>query len=96
MVARAVELLLPLAEAPARGELTPRRWQHLMDVAGVDAAVAERLVRSFGTLAAVYSAAEDALGRAVGPVAAARIRWFLDAPLDSGVAVSGGSRSRAA
>ena len=81
------ELLLPLMDVPS-GELTARRWDHLTAVAGVDARSAERLARAFPTLGAIYRASEDDLLRAVGPVVASRLRWFLDAPIQSGVAVS--------
>ncbi|TMD07207.1 MAG: hypothetical protein E6J03_04365 [Chloroflexi bacterium] len=35
----------------------------------------------FPTLGSVYAASEERLREVVGTVAAARIRWFLDAPL---------------
>jgi hypothetical protein len=34
----------------------------------------------------MYAASEEELGRVVGPIAAARIRWFLDAPLATSLA----------
>ena len=84
MIPRAIELDLPLGDPPGahpdaadRGE----RVEHLRAIPGIDAAVAERLARLFPSLAAVYAASEERLREAVGPVAAARIRWFLDAPL---------------
>ncbi|MHB8717817.1 MAG: hypothetical protein ACYDAC_02845 [Candidatus Dormibacteria bacterium] len=87
------ELLLPLADATS-GELTTRRWEHLTAVAGVDARSAERLARAFPTLGAIYRASEEDLVRAVGPVVASRLRWFLDAPIDTGP-VSGTTRHAA-
>lgn len=85
MVATPMELLLPLGETVARDELPARRWHHLMTVSGVDARSAQRLARAFPSLAAVYRADEEQLVRVVGPVVASRIRWFLDAPLDTGI-----------
>ena len=86
------ELLLPLTDAP-RDELTTRRWDHLLAVAGVDPGSAERLARAFPTLGAIYRASEDDLVRAVGPVVASRLRWFLDAPIDTGVAIRAARRA---
>jgi ERCC4-type nuclease len=91
-----MELLLPLGDEPVPGDLTARRWQHLMTVAGIDARSAQRLARTFPSLAAVYGAREAELAGVVGPVVASRIRWFLDAPLDSGVAVHNRAAARAA
>lgn len=83
----ATELLLPLVE-PARGDDLPlRRLCHLAEAAGIDESGAVRLARRFGSLRSVYAAAEPDLARIVGTVTAARLRWFLDAPLD-GVAPS--------
>ena len=80
----AFELQLPLGEAG--GKLAHRRLEHLSLVEGVDAEAVQRLTRSFRSLRAVYAAADEELARVVGPVAAARIRWFLDAPLDTALA----------
>lgn len=91
-----MELLLPLGDTAAPGDLTTRRWQHLMTVAGIDAASAQRLARGFSSLAAVYAATEDQLVAVVGPVVASRMRWFLDAPLDTGVSLRDVTRARAA
>ncbi len=90
------ELLLPLDEPAAAGDLTARRWRHLMTVAGVEPASAERLARAFPSLAAVYAADEGQLVRVVGPVVASRMRWFLDAPLDTGLSVRSMVRATAA
>ena len=89
-------MLLPLGDDTAAGDLTSRRWQHLLTVAGIDSRAAQRLARAFPSLAAVYSASEAQLVRVVGPVVASRIRWFLDAPLDSGIPTAELSASRAA
>lgn len=91
-----MELLLPLGDTAAPGELTTRRWHHLMTVAGIDPASAQRLARGFPSLAAVYGATEDQLVAVVGPVVASRMRWFLDAPLDTGASLRDVSRARAA
>lgn len=91
-----MELLLPLGDASAPGELTHRRWHHLMTVAGIDARSAQRLARAFPSLAAVYAAREEELARVVGPVVASRIRWFLDAPLDAGLTLREVAGARAA
>jgi hypothetical protein len=82
MSSRPYELQLPLDDGAA-GALARERVAHLAGIRGVDPATLDRLARSFPSLAAVYAASEPELGRAVGPVAAARIRWFLDAPLDT-------------
>lgn len=82
-----MELLLPLGDSSAPGDLTARRWHHLLTVAGIDARAAQRLARAFPSLAAVYGAREEELVRVVGPVIASRIRWFLDAPLDTGLSL---------
>jgi ERCC4-type nuclease len=79
----AVELELPFDEKPFDG-LAGLRRHHLDLIAGVDETAAQRLARVFPSLAAVYSATEDELRQVVGPVSAARIRWFLDAPLRTG------------
>ena len=75
-----IELDLPLGE-PEDGELGLRRHRHLSALPGVDEAVAARLEGAFPTLASLYAAPEEKLSSVVGPVVAARIRWFLDAPL---------------
>ena len=83
MIPKAIELDLPLGE-PAGVEVERgHRIAHLAAIPGVDIGVAERLARLFPSLAAVYAAPEARLRDAVGPVAAARIRWFLDAPLSA-------------
>ena len=79
---RSFELQLPLDDGAA-GALAQQRIDHLRGVAGVDHGVLVRLARSFPSLAAVYAASEEELSQAVGAVTAARIRWFLDAPLDT-------------
>lgn len=79
---RNLELLLPLDDGAA-GVLARQRVDHLRAVTGIDEGALVRLGRSFPSLAAVYGAPEAELAAAVGPVAAARIRWFLDAPLDT-------------
>ncbi|HEV3124899.1 MAG TPA: helix-hairpin-helix domain-containing protein [Candidatus Dormibacteraeota bacterium] len=85
-----IELDLPLGDTEET-ELGTRRHRHLTELPGVDDAVAVRLERAFPTLAALYSATEDRLAEVVGPVTAARIRWFLDAPLRPPVPVRRGS-----
>ena len=80
-----VELDLPLGD-PELDELASLRQRHLLSLPGVDHLTAARLTRAFPSLAAVYTASEERLRTLVGPVAAARIRWFLDAPLHSGAA----------
>lgn len=90
------ELLLPLIE-PARGDDLPlRRLHHLAEAAGVDESCAVRLARTFRSLQCVYAAAEPDLARVVGTVTAARLRWFLDAPLDGATASHLRAPSRAA
>jgi len=73
---------LPLDDGRA-GALARERIAHLAGVHGVDPAALQRLARAFPSLGDIYAASEADLARAVGPVTAARIRWFLDAPLDS-------------
>lgn len=91
-----MELELPLGDSEA-GELARRRLQHLAEAAGMDSQAVARLSRAFPSLALVYAAPESRLREVVGPVAAARIRWFLDAPLHTGlVAPAPPSLSRAA
>lgn len=96
MSTRPIELLLPLGDDAVAGDLTLRRWQHLLTVAGIDSRAAQRLARAFPSLAAVYAAPEASLVSVVGPVVASRIRWFLDAPLDSGLPATELAGSRAA
>jgi hypothetical protein len=91
----ATELELPLGDAQVDGFVIDRLG-HLTTVAGVDEAAAARLARSFPSLAAIYAAPESRLRAVVGPVAAARIRWFLDAPLRSTAVIPHVVPSRAA
>lgn len=99
MVPRAIELDLPLGGAAATpasaadGVAGPGHAAHLIAVPGVDEQTAARLLRAFPSLAAVYAAERARLAEVVGPVAAARIRWFLDAPV-SAAALPGRPRSR--
>jgi len=79
------ELQLPLDDGAA-GELARSRIDHLRGVSGVSASMLARLARAFPTLRAIYNASEADLARVAGPVAAARIRWFLDAPIDTRLA----------
>ena len=78
-----IELSLPFDAAPEPGddEVRLRRHAHLLGMPGIDEATAARLLGIFPTLGAVYAASEERLREVVGTVAAARIRWFLDAPL---------------
>jgi ERCC4-type nuclease len=81
-----IEMDLPLdglepASARDEDEVRTRRRGHLIEVPGVDAATAARLLGAFPTLGSIYAASEEKLSEVVGSVAAARIRWFLDAPL---------------
>jgi ERCC4-type nuclease len=85
-----IELDLPLGDAQDT-ELSARRRHHLAALPGVDDTLAVRLERAFPTLAALYSATEDRLADVAGPVTAARIRWFLDAPLRPPVPVRRGA-----
>ena len=80
MVTLPIELDLPLGD-PDDGELGLRRHRHLTAMPGIDEPAAVRLERAFPTLAALYAATEARPAEVVGPVAAARLRWFLDAPL---------------
>lgn len=73
---------LPLGDSAA-GEMAALRLRHLGQVAGVDGPALVRLSRAFPSLGAIYCASEAELARVVGEVAAARIRWFLDAPLST-------------
>src|ERR1700730_986675 len=85
MPIRTIELQLPL-DADEAGSLARRRVSHLAAVDGLEPAAFVKLIRSFPSLRSIYSASEPELARLVGPVAAARIRWFLDAPLDTALA----------
>lgn len=80
-----IELDLPLdldpSTVPAADAVRARRRDHLMELPGMDEAIATRLLAAFPTLGAVYAASQERLEELVGSVAAARIRWFLDAPL---------------
>jgi ERCC4-type nuclease len=84
---RTIELQLPLGDTGGGG-LAVRRLEHLRQLEGVDDEVVQRLARSFPSLRAIYSAGDEELAQVVGPVTAARIRWFLDAPLDTALAVT--------
>ena len=84
MVARVTELELPLGDGPA-GELARGRVEHLRRIVGEDPAVLLRLLAAFPSLGTIYSASESELAQVVGPIAAARMRWFLDAPLGTRV-----------
>lgn len=75
-----LELDLPL-EDPTTSGGNGARHRHLLAIPGVDEAAAARLERAFPTLAALYAAPESQIAAVVGPVTAARVRWFLDAPL---------------
>ena len=79
---RNLELLLPLDDGAA-GALARQRVDHLRRLAGIDEGTLVRLGRAFPSLHAIYTASEERLAASVGSVAAARIRWFLDAPLDT-------------
>ncbi len=85
MPIRTIELQLPL-DADEAGSLARRRVSHLAAVDGLEPAAFVKLIRSFPSLRSIYTASEPELARLVGPVAAARIRWFLDAPLDTALA----------
>jgi ERCC4-type nuclease len=85
MPTRTIELQLPL-DADEAGSLARQRVRHLAAVDGLEPAAFVRLVRSFPSLRAIYTAPEAELARIIGPVAAARMRWFIDAPLDTGLA----------
>jgi ERCC4-type nuclease len=79
-----IEMDLPFEASPdphPEDEVRRSRRSHLMELPGVDEATATRLLGAFPTLGAVYAASEERLCEVVGTVAAARIRWFLDAPL---------------
>jgi ERCC4-type nuclease len=93
MSTTSVELDLPLGD-PEADHLASLRQRHLLSLPDVDHVTASRLARAFPSLAAVYAAPEERLRALVGPVAAARIRWFLDAPLHSSAVPSGARRPR--
>ena len=78
------ELELPISDTPA----TPLARRRIDHVRALEVSETElvRLVRAFPTLRALYTAPADELVRVVGPQTAARIRWFLDAPLDTRLA----------
>ena len=78
------EMELPLGEGIA-SELARQRVEHLAMVSGVDHRLLLRLSRAFRSLGAVYAASRGDLEKVVGDAAAARIRWFLDAPLSTAV-----------
>lgn len=79
-----LELDLPFTET-VEGDLQLSRHRHLLGVPGLDEAAATRLEAAFPSLAALYAAPEEQLAAVVGPVTAARLRWFLDAPLRPGL-----------
>ena len=85
MIARPYELQLPLDDQAA-GSLARRRIEHLRLLGEVEPAAMVELARAFPSLRAIYAASDDELARVVGAVGAARIRWFLDAPLDTRLA----------
>lgn len=85
MRTRPFELQLPLDDGAAGG-LARQRIDHLRALGGVDGPALVRLARAFPSLGAIYTASEAELAGVVGPVTAARIRWFLDAPLDTRLA----------
>lgn len=80
---QAVELDLPLGDrsSPPAELAGAERLGHLAAVPGLDPDTAMTLLRAFPSLAAVYAAELDELAAVVGSVAAARVRWFLDAPV---------------
>jgi ERCC4-type nuclease len=95
MMRAAIELDLPLGETPPAFDDSvagAERHHHLTGIPGIDEGLAGRLARGFPTLGAVYAATEDELAAVIGPVAAARLRWFLEAPLS--VTALPGRRSR--
>ncbi|MBV9100395.1 MAG: hypothetical protein JO198_05045 [Candidatus Dormibacteraeota bacterium] len=85
MTARPYELQLPLDDQGA-GSLARRRIDHLRLLGEVEPAALVQLARAFPNLRAIYAASDEELARVVGSVGAARIRWFLDAPLDTRLA----------
>src|SRR5579872_2801829 len=80
------ELELPFGDASAT-DLAIQRFEHLLSLTGLEPEIAPRLARAFPSLAAIYRAPESELSNVIGPVSAARIRWFLDAPLNTALAV---------
>ena len=86
MRSRPYELQLPLDDGPVTG-LARQRIDHLRALGGVEPSELVRLARGFPSLRAIYAATEAELASVVSAVAAARIRWFLDAPLDTRLAV---------
>jgi len=81
MQARVFELELPLGEpAGESSELGQQRLEQLRVALG-SSEVPEVLIRHFGTLRELYAAPLEQVQRLVGPVAGARLAWFLDAPL---------------
>ena len=82
---RTIELQLPL-DSDEAGSLARSRVAHLAAIDGLEPAAFVKLVRSFPSLRSIYTAPEADLARVVGPVAAARMRWFIDAPLDTALA----------
>jgi ERCC4-type nuclease len=94
MSIRTIELQLPL-DADEAGSLARQRMKHLAAVDGLEPAAFVRLVRSFPSLRAVYAAPEAELAKIIGPVAAARMRWFIDAPLDTALAREATAREAA-
>ncbi len=77
---RVMEMELPLGDRP-EGELARRRIDQLRRMLGDDHDALVRLLASFPNLRAIYAASDADLTRVLGPIAAARVRWFLDAPL---------------
>jgi ERCC4-type nuclease len=92
MRTRPYELQLPLDDGTASA-LARERLAHLRAVNGVDDDVLVCLARAFRSLGEIYTAPEPELARVVGAVVAARIRWFLDAPLDTRLASSAAAPS---
>ena len=78
-----MEMELPLGDR-APGEMAWRRLEHLRRIVGDDQPTLVRLVAAFRSLGTIYTASEAELARVVGPIVAARMRWFLDAPLMAG------------
>jgi ERCC4-type nuclease len=86
MRSRPYELQLPFDDGAVTG-LARQRIDHLRALGGVEPTELVRLARGFPSLRDIYAATEAELASVVGAVAAARIRWFLDAPLDTRLAV---------
>lgn len=74
---------LPLDVTPV-DSFAVRRLEHLSAIAGMTEELVYRLARRYTSLGAVYGASQKELEIVVGPVAAARLRWFLDSPLPVG------------